>query len=618
MTPSRPERTVAVVGTPNTGKSTLFNALTGLQQRVGNFPGVTVEPMVGSLHDAHRTVRLIDLPGTYGMTPTSEDERLTIDVLHGRHPSIPRPDAVLFVMNAADPEKSLFLLSYIMELGLPVAVAATMVDEVKLHGGAFDDIGLMHRLGIPILSVVGHKGLGVGDVRDAMLDAAGTRVPEAAVPATSDIDARFAWARSVMDGAVRFGRRDPRTERLDHILLHPIWGGVVFFVVMALFFQSIFTWATPLMDGIDAMMSWLQELAASSITNDIARSFVTKGLLAGVGSVIVFLPQILILNLFVTFLEECGYLSRAAFIVDRAMGLFGLQGRSFIPLLGSFACAIPGIMSARIIPSYKDRMATILATPLMTCSARLPVYALLISAVIPTSTIWGFMSVQGLVLGGLYVLGAISGLFIALFLKRTFFRGGVVPFLIEFPPYRLPSLKSMGVTMVGRARDFLTTAGTVILGFSIALWILTELPRTDAPAGMSDLQAQQHQLEHSFAADIGKTIQPVFAPLGFDWKVTLGILGSFAARETFVGVMGQIYAADVSESDSSLRDVLHATMPMATGLSILAFYVYALQCISTMAIMKRETGSWKWPALAFGMTFVLAYGAALAVRFVFS
>lgn len=618
MTPSLPERTVAVVGTPNTGKSTLFNALTGLQQRVGNFPGVTVEPMVGTLHDAHRTVRLIDLPGTYGVTPTSEDERLTIDVLRGAHPSIPRPDAVLFVMNAADPEKSLFLLSYVMELGLPVAVAATMVDEVKLHGGAFDDISLMHRLGIPILPVVGHKGLGIGDVRDAVLDPAGTRVPAPIVPATADIDARFAWARSVMDGAVRFGRRDPRTERLDNILLHPVWGGVVFFVVMALFFQSIFTWATPLMDGIDAMMSWLQELAASSIENELARSFVTKGLLAGVGSVIVFLPQILILNLFVTFLEECGYLSRAAFIVDRAMGLFGLQGRSFIPLLGSFACAIPGIMSARIIPSYKDRMATILATPLMTCSARLPVYALLISAVIPASTIWGFMSVQGLVLGGLYVLGAISGLLIALFLKRTFFRGGVVPFLIEFPPYRLPSLKSMGVTMVGRARDFLTTAGTVILAFSIALWILTELPRTDVPAGMSDLQAQQHQLEQSFAADIGKTIQPIFAPLGFDWKVTLGILGSFAARETFVGVMGQIYAADVSESDSSLRDVLHATMPMATGLSILAFYVYALQCISTMAIMKRETGSWKWPALAFGMTFVLAYVAALTTSFVFS
>jgi ferrous iron transport protein B len=618
MTPSRPERTVAVVGTPNTGKSTLFNALTGLQQRVGNFPGVTVEPMIGAVHDTHRSVRLIDLPGTYGLTPTSEDERLTVEVLRGTHPTIPQPDAVLFVMNADDPEKSLFLLSYIMELGLPAGVAATMVDEVKVHGGAFDDIGLMHRLGIPILPVVGHKGLGIGDVRDAVLDPAGMRVPAPMLQTDADIDARFAWARTIVTELVRYGVRDPRTERLDRILLHPVWGGVVFFAVMALFFQSIFTWATPLMDGIDGMMSWLQDHVDASIGNDMLRSFISKGLLAGVGSVIVFLPQILILNLFVTFLEECGYLSRAAFIVDRAMGLFGLQGRSFIPLLGSFACAIPGIMSARIIPSYKDRMATILATPLMTCSARLPVYALLISAVIPAGTVWGFVAVQGLVLGGLYVLGALSGLLIALFLKRTFFRGGVVPFLIEFPPYRMPSLQSMGVTMVGRAKDFLTTAGTVILGFSIALWILTELPRTDAPAGMSDLQVQQHQLEHSFAADIGKTIQPVFAPLGFDWKVTLGILGSFAARETFVGVMGQIYAADVSESDSSLRDVLHATMPLATGLSILAFYVYALQCISTMAIMKRETGSWKWPSLAFGMTFVLAYGAALAVRFVFS
>jgi ferrous iron transport protein B len=400
---------------------------------------------------------------------------------------------------------------------------------------------------------------------------------------------------------------------IDNILLHPIGGGMVFLVVMAFFFQSIFTWATPLMDAIEAFMGLVQDAAASNISNDLLRSFVTNGLLGGVGSVIVFLPQILILNLLVTFLEECGYLSRAAFIVDRVMGLFGLQGRSFIPLLGSFACAIPGIMSARIIPSYKDRMATIMATPLMTCSARLPVYALLISAMIPAATVGGIFSLQAVVLAGLYAAGALSGLLIALLLKRTVFRGGVVPFLMEFPPYRMPSVKSLAVTMVGRARDFLATAGTVILAFSIALWILTELPRADLAPGTPSLVAQQQQLEGSYAARLGKTIQPIFAPIGFDWKVTLGVLGSFAARETFVGVMGQIYAADVSESDASLRDVLHSTMPLATGLSILAFYVFALQCISTMAIMKRETGSWKWPAIAFAITFVMAYTSSWLV-----
>ena len=608
-----PERTIAVVGTPNSGKSTLFNALTGLRQRVGNFHGVTVEPMVGRVGDGQRQVTLIDLPGTYGMTPTGEDERLTSDVLRGAHSSIQRPDAILYVLNTSSADACLQTLSHIMQLGIPVIVAATMVDEVKAGGGVVDDIGLMHTLGLTVVPVVGHKGLGVGELREALLDASAAKLPVPPLAAEANIDQRYAWARGVAGQTIRQGSRDRRTKILDDILLHPVGGGLVFIVVMALFFQSIFTWATPLMDAIDGGIGLLQEAAAGAIGHDLLRSFVCNGLLGGVGSVIVFLPQILILNLLVTFLEECGYLSRAAFIVDRAMGLFGLQGRSFIPLLGSFACAIPGIMSARIIPSYKDRMATIMATPLMTCSARLPVYALLISAVIPAGTVLGVVSTQALVLAGLYAAGAISGLLVALVLKKTLFRGAVVPFLMEFPPYRLPSVRSLTVTMVGRAKDFLATAGTVILAFSIALWILTELPRADVAPGTPALQAQQQQIEGSYAAQLGKTIQPIFAPIGFDWKVTLGVLGSFAARETFVGVMGQIYATDVSESDTTLRDVLHATMPLATGLSILAFYVFALQCISTMAIMKRETGSWRWPAIAFAITFILAYGSSWLV-----
>jgi ferrous iron transport protein B len=371
------------------------------------------------------------------------------------------------------------------------------------------------------------------------------------------------------------------------------------------------------MDGIDVFTAMISDAAAQLISNDLLRSFVVRGLIGGVGSILVFLPQIIILNVLVTILEECGYLARAAFLVDRAMGVFGLQGRSFIPLLGSFACAIPGIMSARIIPSYRDRMATIMATPLMTCSARLPVYTLLISSVVPAITIAGGFSLQAAVMVGLYVLGALSGLLVALVLKRTMFRGAVVPFMIEFPPYRMPSLRSIGVTMVHRTRDFVTTAGTVILAFSVALWILTELPRAQPDPSMSELQQQQHQLDNSYAADLGRTIQPIFAPLGFDWRITLGVLSSYAARETFVSAMGQIYAADVAESDAPLREVLQERIPLRTGLSILAFYVFALQCISTMAIMKRETGSWKWPALAFGITFAMAYVASLIVYNVF-
>ncbi len=608
--------TVALVGTPNVGKSTLFNELTGLRQRVGNFPGVTVEPLIGTVTHDGAQVHLIDLPGVYGLDPTSEDEQLTVDVLRGTHASIPRPDAVLLVMNARNPEKCLVLFSRIASLGLPVLIAVTMVDSVKASGGTFDDIAMIHALGVDVFPVVGSKGLGVGDVK-AALTGHTWRVPPEPLPAQADIDARFAWARELIGRLVVRGADDTTSIALDRVLLHPVWGAVVFIAVMAFFFQSIFTWAEPLMGLIESGVAALQDAVASRVDDPIVRSFLMKGLIGGVGSIIVFLPQILILNVLVTVLEECGYLARAAFLVDRAMGLFGLQGRSFIPLLGSFACAIPGIMSARIIPSYRDRMATIMATPLMTCSARLPVYTLLIGAVIPASTILGVVSLQAAVMAGLYVAGALSGLLIALVLKRTMFRGAVVPFLIEFPPYRIPSLRSVGITMVGRTKDFLRTAGTVILAFSIGLWILTELPRTDVSAASTTIDAERMQIEGSYAADLGRTIQPVFEPLGFDWRITLGILSSYAARETFVSAMGQIYATDVSESDTSLRDVLRERLPLNTGLAVLAFYVYALQCVSTMAIMKRETGSWRWPVLAFAITFVMAYAAAFIVGRVF-
>ncbi len=599
---------VAAVGTPNAGKSTLFNALTGLQQKVGNFPGVTVEPMVGEIHSHGVNITLIDLPGVYSLDPTSEDERVTVEALYGNHPSIKRPDAILFVMSAADIEKCLVLFSAVAQVGLPTTIALTMVDALKARGGMIDDIGLGHELGINIVPVVGTKGLGIADVQHALGKPA--RIPKPLNELTT-IEERYAWAQSIMSRYLTAPTEDVWSRRLDAILLHPIWGGVVFAVVMAVFFQSIFTWAEPLMNVVEMGVRWLQDVVATTLPPSILTSFLNRGLLAGVGSVIVFLPQILILNLLVTMLEESGYLARAAFLVDRAMGLFGLQGRSFIPLLGSFACAIPGIMSARIIPSYKDRLATIMAAPLMTCSARLPVYALLISATIPPTSVAGPFSLQAVVMAGLYGAGALSGLLVALMLKRTMLRGAVVPFMIEFPDYRLPTWRSVVAAMVTRSREFVVTAGTIILAFSIVLWMLTELPRAHVPPHVSPVEAQRVQIEQSYAATVGRAIQPIFAPLGFDWRLTLGVLSSYAARETFVSTMGQIYAADVQHTDQPLREVMRNVLPLGVGLSLLAFYVYALQCISTIAIMRRETGSWKWPALAFVITFIMAYSAAL-------
>jgi ferrous iron transport protein B len=605
--------TIAFVGTPNSGKSTLFNVLTGLRQKVGNFPGVTVEAGIGHITAGGKHFRLIDLPGTYSLSPKSRDEELTLAVLQGREPSLPKPDAVVFIIDGTNVEKGLFLFSHFAELGLPTVVVVTMIDAIKAQGGALDDITLERELGVPVLSVVGHKGIGIEELTDQF-----TRLSEFAVPTIRSGSAishheRYAAARELAHRVINIRYTDKRSELLDKIFLHPIVGPVVFLIVMALFFQSIFTWAKPLMDGIDSSFGWLQDSVSNNLPEGLFRSFVAKGLIAGVGSVLIFLPQILLLNLFIVLLEDCGYLARAAFLVDRIMGVFGLQGRSFIPLLGSFACAIPGIMSARIIPSEKDRMATMLVAPLMTCSARLPIYALLISAFIPARFIGGIFSLQGIVLGGLYVLAAVSGLLIAGVFKRTMFRGSKIPFLIEFPPYRIPSLKSLLVTVWNRSKEFLRTAGGIILVLSIVLWALTEFPRTDIAAGTSAVEASRIQLENSFAGQLGKGIQPIFAPLGFDWKLTIGVIGSFAAREVFVSVMGQLYSTDVSASDVPLREILAKAIGLPTALAVLAFYVYALQCISTIAVLKRETGSWKWAGFAFGYTFILAYGLSFLV-----
>lgn len=607
-----PERPlVAFVGNPNCGKSTIFNALTGLKQKIGNFPGVTVEPKTGTFSARGKTLRLIDLPGIYSLSPKTPDEELTAATLREGYRNMSRPDAALFVIEGTNLEKGLFLYSQFARLGIPTIVVVTMIDAVKRSGGVFDDIALEHALGVPVMTMIGHKGIGLDEVRDELVRADNFTLPRTGNLPGEDIDDRYRWARELAASVANIPEEDSLTKKIDAVVLHPVWGPLIFLGVMILFFQSVFTWATPLMDLIEAGIAVLQEGVEAVIPAGLLQNFLSKGVLAGVGSVVVFLPQILILYLFITLLEDFGYLARAAFLVDRAMGVFGLQGRSFIPLLGSFACAIPGIMSARIIPSERDRLTTVLIAPVMTCSARLPVYVLLITAFVPATQVFGFLNVQGLILFGLYIVAALSGLLIAKLLKSTLFRGSKLPFLMELPPYRFPSFKSVGTTMVNRAKIFLKSAGTVILVFSIGLWALSEFPRAEVPEGASAIEAESLQLEQSALGHIGKAVQPVFEPLGFDWKVTIGILGSFAAREVFVSVMGQVYSTDVTESDARLRDILRSVIPLPAALAILAFYVYALQCMSTIAVMKRETGGWKWPAFAFGYMFVLAYVASL-------
>ncbi len=601
--------TISLVGTPNSGKSTLFNRLTGLRQKVGNFPGVTVEPKRGTVVSQGRSLELIDVPGLYSLQPRSADEEFSVQVLRAESKKMARPDACVFVIDGTNLEKGLSLFAQYAKLQLPSLVVVTMIDALKAQGTVLDDILLQRKLGVNVLTVVGSKGTGVEELRESLAQSNVFRIPKN-IENLDSIEAQVQWARDITSIVLNNQTHDVLTTKLDAWLLHPVAGYATFFAVMALFFVAIFSWAEPVMSLIERGVSAVQSEFAALIPNELLQDFVCRGVLAGVGSVVIFLPQIVLLMVFVTVLEDCGYLARAAFLVDRVMGLFGLQGRSFVPLLGSFACAIPGILSARIIPGEKDRMATILVAPLMTCSARLPVYTLLIGAFIPAQIIWGAFPLQSLVLAGLYLVGLLSGLLIALLMRRTVFRADKLHFLMEFPPYRLPSLKSVAITVWMKCQDFLKTAGTIILGISILLWVLSTFPHQVPQPGMTALQAQQYQLENSLAGQLGKTIQPMFAPLGFDWKITVGVIGSFAARETFVSVMGQMYALDVEQNSMSLRETLSHSMSFASALSVLAFYIFALQCMSTIAVIRRETGSWKWSAIAFSYTFVLAYGCS--------
>jgi len=646
---------VALIGPPNSGKSTLFNRLTGLRQKVANYPGVTVEKKLGEVHlRDHRSVTLVDLPGLHGFSAKSLDERVTRDALEGRLPGLPRPDAVILIVDSTRLESQLMLVEPVLEAGLPTLLVLNMADELEAGGGRLDEKELAAELGLDVVYASARAGTGVDRVR-AYLERIEVRIsdatgaPDGANPPApapgSDVaapssngdgapgdTAGHAPARSprridlpVVDvfvtrrGRVRLATRrsgyvapsSPKlTERLDAVLLHRIAGPLVFTVMVALVFQAIFAWATPLMDGVEALVATSGEWARALMPDTWLRSLLIDGVWMGVGSVIVFLPQILILFFFLGLLEDSGYMARAAVIADRSMHRVGLQGRAFLPLLSGFACAVPAIMAARTIPDERDRLATIFVVPFMTCSARLPVYAMLIAAFIPERPLLGpFLGTRAAVLLGLYVLGATAAVLTAFVLKGTLLRGRAAHFVMELPPYRIPTLRSIMLRLIDRSRVFLLRIGRIILGVTIALWVLMQVPRVGGEAP---------PLEQSALGVAGQVIEPAIEPLGFDWKIGVGLISSLAAREVIVGTLGTIYGVENADEGSiEIQDSLKQDLDFGGALALLVFFAFALQCMSTIAAVKRETGGWKWPALQFSYMLVLAYVSAYAVNAIF-
>jgi ferrous iron transport protein B len=615
--PAGPLR-LGLLGSPNSGKTTLFNALTGLRAKVGNYPGVTVERREGSCRIGARDVVVVDLPGTYSLDPLSPDEAVVNRVISGELDLA--PDALVLVADACSLERSLLFVAQVLRLGRPCCLVVTMTDELQARGGWLDLGRLERALGVPVRGVVGHRGLGLGALRDLLGHPETWQRPHLLPPESPE--ERAAWADSVLANVA--GRRPAghrATESIDRIVLHPLLGSLAFAIVMVLFFQLIFAWATPAMEAIELAVSAAGDAVRSGLPPGALADFLADGLIAGVGAVIVFLPQILLLFGLLYLLEDVGYMARAAFVADRVMGRIGLEGRSFVSLLSSYACAVPGIMATRTIPSPRNRLVTILVAPLMTCSARLPVYALLIAAFVPATKVAGPIGLQGLVLLGLYLLGAASALVAAALLGRTVLRGESLPFYMELPPYRMPTLRLWTAQVWGSASAFLRRAGTIILAASIALWLLLSFPHVEPPPGAGEAEAARHALEHSFAGRAGHAIEPLIAPLGFDWKIGVGLLASLAAREVIVSTLAQIYA--VTDAEASLRTAIQRDVDPRTGApvftpatvaALLVFFVFALQCLSTIAVMRRETNSWRWPAFAFGYLLALAYGAAFVAH----
>ncbi len=605
----RPTR-IAILGAPNSGKTTLFNALTGHRAKAGNYPGVTVDRREGDLRArfTELSVRLIDLPGVYSLEPQSEDEAVAVRVLRGEFGE-PPPDGVVVVLDATTIERALPLVAEAAELGLPLCIALTMIDELKARHGEIDLEVLGAELGVPVLGVVGNRGLGIDDL-GALVAESGHWTRSEALREAAQADTpeqRFEWTYGVLERCRRkIPRADHWSRRLDRFLLHPVLGPAVFLTFVALFFQAIFTWATPAMDLLSGMMDGLADWLLTVVPDSLPTRLLADGVIRGVGAVIVFLPQIVLLFTVILFLEGCGYMARAAFVVDRVMGWVGLEGRCFLALLSSYACAVPGIMATRTIPSERDRLTTILVAPFATCSARLPVYTLLIAAFIPADPVFGPFTWQGLTLGGLYLLGTAAALVSAAVLQRGLRRGASLPFYLELPPFRLPRPSDILLGVWDRAKMFLRRAGTIILCVSIVLWFLLNLPRRDADPELSAAANQQAILEGSYAASVGRFIEPVFAPMDFNWRINVGLVASQAAREVMVATLAQIYAHEDEEGEG-LGGVLAGVgdgsgeplLSRPSALALLVYFAFAMQCMSTLAVIRRETGKWRWPAFTF-------------------
>ena len=639
--------TIALAGNPNAGKTTLFNSLTGLNQKVANYPGVTVERKEGIWDLGDRSATLIDLPGLYSLDATSLDEQIARDVITGKVENVPRPDVIVSVVDATNLERNLYLTTQLFEYGIPVVVALTMIDVFEKRKHQIDIARLSRSLGVPVIAVNAKSERGKRELAGKVDELVGgtPKIPydlNGGSPEGENarIFARYKFISSAVQDSVKHNdtREHRVSERIDRILTHKVFGLAILVLILLTVFQAIFSWATLPMDLLDKGFGALGDGVRASLPPGILADLLVDGIIAGVGGVLVFLPQILLLFLFISILEDTGYLARAAFLLDKLMSRVGLHGKAFLPLMSSFACAIPGIMATRTIENKRDRFATMLIAPFMSCSARLPVYTLMIGAFFAGQTVFGFVSLGAVLMLAMYTLGISVALIVAFILKRTLLKAPPPPFIMELPPYRMPSVRTVLQNMITRAWLFVKRAGTVILAISIILWALMYFPRSSQPSAVPNQQDQVsvgneprttineplpegEQLRNSFAGRLGHAIEPVIRPLGFDWKIGVALIASFAAREVLVSTLSIIYNVGKDENEqsqtliSAIREAKDDTgrtvwTPL-TALTLMVFFVLAMQCMSTVAIVRRETNSWSWPLFMVGYMTGLAYLGAL-------
>jgi ferrous iron transport protein B len=622
-------RTVALIGPPNSGKSTLFNRLTGLRQKVANYPGVTVEQHYGKLSGINRAdLTLIDLPGIYSLDGRSEDAKVAIDVLTGKMPGSPQVDAILLVLDSLHLERQLMLAAPVLALGLPTMLLLNMSDLMELRGGEVDTLALAQELGVPVAKISAARGFGLDAIPrflssprfagDAQLQLPlhGARLE---LPVMGNARSYRQWATGISTRTKYKAPLSPEwTRKLDGLLLGRVTGPLIFLVVVIAVFQTVFSIGLPFSDWSQNGLNALGDLLGRHIEPVWLESLLIDGIWKGVASVLIFLPQILLLFLFIGVLEDSGYLARAALIADRVMRLIGLNGKAFIPLLSAYACAVPAIMATRTIENKRDRFATILVAPFMTCSARLPIYLLVIAAFVPNKPILGdFFGLQAAVMLGLYLLGFLAALMTARLLKSSVLKASSAPFILELPQYRLPTLRSLGLRLVDRGGVFLKQAGTIILYVTMGLWVLSHIPlHFSGGTGTAGGSTNFPELAHSVIGRLGHFIEPVIQPLGFNWKIGIGLLSSIIAREVIVGTLGTLYGSDPATQSLGLQAALRHDMTLGGAMALVVFFAFAMQCASTLAVVRRETNSWKWPAIQFAYMTVLAYIAAYATNLI--